>query len=129
MDHQAIEKLYGHFFVPIIDEDEYLVDAIPAISELVAERVRSERDGTLGLTNRRLLFVSMTGRPWHLYGHLAIRSAEAGRILIPPGNSWLIIHLEEGHSARFMVGKKQISSFLPELEAAVTKARKAHGST
>lgn len=122
-----IERLYGRYFDGWLTETECLIDAIPAISEMVAEVDRSDREGTLGLTNERLLFVSMRGQAWHRYGLLAIRSAESARIVMPPGNSWLIINPQEGRPARFMVGKKQIARFLPALQSSVSQAARDHG--
>ena len=115
-----IERMYGRYFNGHLGQNEHLIDAIPAISEQVAEVRREDREGTLGLTNERLLFVSMTGVPWHQYGLLEIRSAVSGRILLP-GQSWLVL-LHEGEGvARFMVGKKQIRFFLPELQAEIKR--------
>ena len=110
-----IERMYGRYFNGLLGQNEHLVDAIPAISEHVAEIQREDREGTLGLTNERLLFVSMTGVVWHRYALLEIRKAESGRILLP-GQSWLVLSLVGSGDTRFMVGKKQIGWFLPKLQ-------------
>lgn len=121
-----IERMYGRYFNGLLGQNEHLIDAIPAISEQVAEVQRQDREGTLGLTNERLLFISMTGVAWHRYGLLAIRNADSGRILLP-GQSWLVLSLVESNDARFMVGKKQISSFLIKLQAELKRAFQDHG--
>ena len=121
-----IEKMYGRYFNGLLGQNENLIDAIPAISEQVAEVQRQDREGTLGLTNERLLFVSMTGVAWHRYGLLAIRNADSGRILLP-GQNWLVLSLVESSDARFMVGKKQIGFLLPKLQAELKRAVQEHG--
>jgi len=121
------DRLYGRYFDSIIGQNEHLIDAIPAISEMVAQTSPRDREGTLGVTNERLLFVSTTGQPWHRYGLLAIRSVETGRIVMPPGNAWLIVHPHEMRTARFMVGKKQIARLLPLLQSEMRRASREHG--
>jgi hypothetical protein len=122
-----VERMYGRFFNPYLNPTERLLDAIPAISEMVADIDRSDREGTLGVTNERLLFVSMRGEAWHRYGLLAIRSVETGRIVMPPGNAWLIVHPHEMRTARFMVGKKQVARFLPLIESEMRRVLKENG--
>ena len=57
--NSPIERMYGRYFNGHLGQNEHLIDAIPAISEQVAEVQRQDREGTLGLTKERLLFVSM----------------------------------------------------------------------
>ena len=44
--NSPIERMYGHYFNGHLGQNEPLIDAIPAISEQVAEAQMKDREGT-----------------------------------------------------------------------------------
>ena len=126
VDRRMIEKIYGRAFLEFIEfsmgPGEHLLEAIPAVSEELARIERSDREGTLGVTNHRLIFIAVrSGRDWYRYGLLNVVSATLEKAGL--GNRYLTIGLEDGRSTRFMVGTKQGERFLPALQSAMTGAR------
>ena len=95
---------------------EEIIEAAPSISENVARVDRPDREGTIGVTNQRVVFVSMRrGILWH---DIDLRTV--GPVSFN-GRRQVFISLRipgEGE-ASLMVGKKQAERLKPAIQLAL----------
>ena len=113
-------RLYGEAFVRWamtgLRAGEEIIEAAPSISENVARVDRPDREGTIGVTNQRVVFVSMRrGILWH---DIDLRTV--GPVSFN-GRRQVFISLRipgEGE-ASLMVGKKQAERLKPAIQLAL----------
>ena len=120
-----LRGVYGDAFVSWVVGSlrggEELIEAAPAISENVARVDRADREGTIGVTNQRLVFVSKRrGVLWH---NIDLRIV--GPIKFSGRRHVFINALvpTEGE-VNLMIGKKQAQRVRPALELALQLSKR-----
>lgn len=125
-DAKRFERTYGQAFTLFLQNGlnpyEEMVDAVPAISEEVAAIDFDDREGTLGVSNQRLVFVAIkSGNLWVRYGFLHVENATLENASF--GQKFLNLSLAGGHTSRFMVGSSQGERLLPSIARGMHFAR------
>lgn len=121
----AFRRLYGEAFfswaMTSLHPGEEIIEASPSISENVARVDRADREGTIGVTNQRVVFVSIKrGVLWHDIDLRTVGpvSFEGRR------NVFISLEIPGEGQARLMVGKKQAKRLRPALELALQMAKR-----
>jgi len=124
LTHPLSSRLYGDAFIHWAKFErapgEFLLDASPAISKTVATKVsRKDREGTLGLTQMRVVFVSMKSGTLHhsIDLHLIARLSWEGRRNV-------MIDIKVGSATTsIMIGRDQAERIIPVLSDAMKRAQ------
>lgn len=105
---------HARWFNQYLQAGEQLLDGGPAISDELERRYgRDAKDGTLGVTNMRILFVSRSGELMISQSRADLVSAKKERIIVP-GSSWLRLSFRSGRLS-FITGNAVLKSMLPIL--------------
>lgn len=103
------------WFSPYLNDGENLLDGGPAISDELERRYgRGAKDGTIGVTTHRILFVGMNGALMISEPRSQLVSAKKEWIVIP-GSSWLRLNFRGDQSLSFITGNAVLKSLLPIL--------------
>ena len=102
------------WFSGYLEPGEQLLDAGPAISDDLERRYgRNAKDGTIGVTDKRILFVGKSGDLMMSHPRSRLIGAKKEWIVVP-GSSWLKLDFGGG-TLSFIVGNAVIKSMLPIL--------------
>lgn len=122
--HHSLGEAFNSWARSLSDTEERLLDAAPAISELLFELRPSEREGTLGVTTRRIVFFSIsTGVAYHHFPLSEIESVQLEGAGAALGQKFVRVTLNSGSSVRFMIGKRQSKDLVPTLQDAIRSSR------
>lgn len=122
--HPGLGEAFNSWARTLPTTDEPLLEAAPAISEMLFDLRPSEREGTLGITARRIVFFSIsTGVAYHHFPLSEIESVRLEGAGVALGQKFLRVTLNSGSFVRFMIGKRQAKDLFPVLQTAIKSSR------